>query len=195
MEKLQKSSLSYRKSFKHAKTPSSYRFDLWEFYLIRKLYGHWEIWIFSSHVENSFSTFKEKSLCSHACKIFYNICELILTMLLHRLVLLETLAGHQGISGLSVTTGHWTHIHVVILLVYKGSLDKNLNRDSKYIFQFWAHALFQKIPTHRGSFASMTPPSTPNFHFALCFSLKKLAFEAHLHFSHLPKNLRISLYM
>lgn len=89
-----------------------YRFDLWEFYLIRKLYGHWQIWNFSSHVKNSFSTFKEKSLCSHACNIFHHICELILTMLLHRLVLLETLAGHQGISGLSVSTGHWTHIHV-----------------------------------------------------------------------------------
>lgn len=32
-------------------------------------------------------------------------CELILTMLLHRLVLLETLVGHQGISGLSISTG------------------------------------------------------------------------------------------
>ena len=60
--------------------------------------------ILSSHADKSFSTFKEKSLHSHVISLIY-VSELILTMLLHKHVLLETLAGHQGTSGLSVSTG------------------------------------------------------------------------------------------
>lgn len=85
----------------------------------------WSLRNLSSHLEKSFSTLVLQGKF-HKFHVISSMCELILTMLLHRLVLLETLVGHQGISGLSV--GQWTHI-VILYLKELGQLnfDKNLN--------------------------------------------------------------------